>query len=790
MFIVGLKSTNRVIKEKLLLEDGLTIDKAVQIAQSIEMTQSQAQMLSKYETTICEIRKAPGKSWSSHSNKAAGKSSYMSGSKAQVAVGKNFKKKVSSDECKCENKDNLTESDINLCYEQEDNCNKNTGTNCCKDITKQSFLSQEVNGNTRVVPVPEATSNTVTSVQKNIIIEEYLILNANEIPTSQDSIQILQINAGNANIEGDVIMKDYLSEDEIYTNEELANENMKENHTSQVGASMDENYDPYNEPADKAGNKNMRKIARNTGERYSTKSGKIIKKRKLGPLIACRMKCRERLEEENRLSIFEDYWKLSSHDKRAGFVAGLIDVKSKSLEKKKQPNKTHKNREWTYLYKFNVKGGQVSVCKNCFLKTLDETPKFIEIVMNYKVKSISGATNADMRGKHEPGNKTEENKLEVVRQHIASFPAYVSHYTRKHTNRKYLGSGLNLTIMYDLYCQFTQSPVSKPIYIRELKKTGLKFKKPMLDTCTICDTLSTRIQNSGPAEKNYYEKELFSHQEIADYAYEAKKIDIEKSKENNDMIVCTFDLQQVLPTPKLSSGNMFYKRQLNTYNLTVHNCTDGSSFHFMWNETVAKRGANEISSCLYSFLNNLPPHVSHVILYSDTCGGQNKNSIVISMMTYLMRDHPSLKVLEHKFLIPGHTHMECDCDHALIERKAKSSEIKIQHPRDWYQLVRTAGKKNKFNVIIMEQKHFFDFAFLTSKKAPLQKKKNDDIGNKFDYRKLRWLKFEKKFGLVHYKTTLTQDDEFKSINFRKTGQIEFILTAAYKEILPISDKKK
>ncbi|CAH0558549.1 unnamed protein product [Brassicogethes aeneus] len=94
MFIVGLKSTNRVIKEKLLLEDGLTVDKAVQIAQSIEMTQSQAQMLSKYETTICEIRKIPSKSWSSHSNKAAGKGSYMSGSKAQVAVGKNFKKKI------------------------------------------------------------------------------------------------------------------------------------------------------------------------------------------------------------------------------------------------------------------------------------------------------------------------------------------------------------------------------------------------------------------------------------------------------------------------------------------------------------------------------------------------------------------------------------------------------------------------------------------------------------------------------------------------------------------------
>lgn len=109
----------------------------------------------------------------------------------------------------------------------------------------------------------------------------------------------------------------------------------------------------------------------------------------------------------------------------------------------------------------------------------------------------------------------------------------------------------------------------------------------------------------------------------------------------------------------------------------------------------------------------MPPDIESIVLYSDTCGGQNKNSNVIAMLMYVLKAHLTLKTIDHKFLIAGHTHMECDSDHALIERKSKRSPFPIYHPRDWQHLVRIAStQKNKFEVKAMTQSEFFDFTDL------------------------------------------------------------------------------
>lgn len=60
-------------------------------------------------------------------------------------------------------------------------------------------------------------------------------------------------------------------------------------------------------------------------------------------------------------------------------------------------------------------------------------------------------------------------------------------------------------------------------------------------------------------------------------AYDAKANDKIKSVEDPTYKVYAFDLQQVLPTPYLSTNKMFYLRQLSTYNLTIHDCTNGES---------------------------------------------------------------------------------------------------------------------------------------------------------------------------------------------------------------------
>lgn len=58
----------------------------------------------------------------------------------------------------------------------------------------------------------------------------------------------------------------------------------------------------------------------------------------------------------------------------------------------------------------------------------------------------------------------------------------------------------------------------------------------------------------------------------------------------------------------------------------------------MWYETLSGRGANQVGSCLYKEILTLPPNIKHVTLYSDTCGGQNKNGHIVSMFMALMQN--------------------------------------------------------------------------------------------------------------------------------------------------------
>lgn len=50
-------------------------------------------------------------------------------------------------------------------------------------------------------------------------------------------------------------------------------------------------------------------------------------------------------------------------------------------------------------------------------------------------------------------------------------------------------------------------------------------------------------------------------------------------------------------------------------------------------------------------------------MYSDNCGGQNKNSIFMAMCLAFLEQQDTIQIIDHKFMISGHTRMECDSDH-------------------------------------------------------------------------------------------------------------------------------
>ena len=102
---------------------------------------------------------------------------------------------------------------------------------------------------------------------------------------------------------------------------------------------------------------------------------------------------------------------------------------------------------------------------------------------------------------------------------------------------------------------------------------------------------------------------------------------------NNQHVAVTFDLQQVLTAPQLEVISLFYKRKLNCYNLTVYNLATAEVKCYMWHEGSAGRGSDEIATCILDYITALPPTTTDVHMFSDTCGGQNRN---IQMSTTLL----------------------------------------------------------------------------------------------------------------------------------------------------------
>lgn len=458
--------------------------------------------------------------------------------------------------------------------------------------------------------------------------------------------------------------------------------------------------------------KNKNRRNKNLGKEYVTNKKKIVPAKKIKALSKCRRLCNTHLNFEEQKMIFILYWNLGDYNKRRQYLSGLIDVEFK---------KTHTinnvgNRQYNYLYNCEINGQRRRVCKQCFMKIYAETAQSIKTVTKCKVKESSvEIVQCDKRGKHFPEHKLSTEKYQEVLDHINSFPKYVSHYSRRHTKQLYLQCNLSMAELYRLYTNKFSQPVSLSTYREIFQKLDIKFKKPHIDVCNKCETLRIDIKNALTEDEiamNILKQQ--NHHDEADMAYESKKHDKELSSKDKSIKMYTFDLQQCLPTPHLNAAMFFYKRPLWTFNFTMHDGATNRANCYIWNETIAKRGANEISSCIFKCIMELPIHVKHVILYSDSCPGQNRNSYICAMFEKVLEDHQTIELIDHKFLVVGHTHMECDTVHSQIEKKKKKCVNSIHHPHDWATLIATTN--HKYIAIEMVQDQYFDFGSLLKNK--------------------------------------------------------------------------
>ena len=183
--------------------------------------------------------------------------------------------------------------------------------------------------------------------------------------------------------------------------------------------------------------------------------------------------------------------------------------------------------------------------------------------------------------------------------------------------------------------------------------------RPKTDTCKTCDALKVKIdveRNASALIQLCGERDV--HLVRAEGAYNQLKEDTALSKSDPDMDVMTFDLQQSLPTPVLSTNVVFYKRQLWSYNFGVHNCRTGVGYMHLWHEGIASRGSHEVGSCILKYIKSLSPTASHLVTYSDSCGGQNRNVYILALWLHIVSsDEYSYTTIDQKFF----SYLICRC---------------------------------------------------------------------------------------------------------------------------------
>lgn len=98
---------------------------------------------------------------------------------------------------------------------------------------------------------------------------------------------------------------------------------------------------------------------------------------------------------------------------------------------------------------------------------------------------------------------------------------------------------------------------------------------------------------------------------------------------------------------------------------------------------------------------------SKIILWSDGCCYQNRN---VKLSNALLDIAKKCSItIEHKYLEVGHTQMEVDSAHSLIERKL-SRRKEIYLPSDYLRNIREARKiPCPYEVIKLTHKDFYKF---------------------------------------------------------------------------------
>lgn len=477
----------------------------------------------------------------------------------------------------------------------------------------------------------------------------------------------------------------------------------------------------------------------------------------------CPKECQETISNENRLTEFRKFYALGSYDAQNMFLAAC--VKEKPVKRSYVTVSSDNSKKKTYTREYYLK--DVLVCKKMFLKTLQTTSKRVNTSLCKKRNNCINDKRGKMQGVHNKATSEDEAFLINV---IKKLPTYVSHYRRANCNdTKFLRSDMTCPNIYKLYSDEANVAGQKVLSYAKFKhvfltKFNLRTKPLKKDTCNKCDYYDSKKKQASEEEKALVEDAHSKHLQKAQFLQNQLKIDRKLAQEDPCTETITFDLQKTLPLPRIPTNVVFYKRQLWVYNLGIHTGSNDQAHCNVWVEGEAGRGSQEVGSCLIKHvIERLGGGVKHLILWSDSCGGQNRNIKLTLMLKALLDDHPKLQTIRLRFLESGHSFLPNDTDFGRIECALKLQQ-RLYTPEDYIQIMKNCKKKKPMSVHRMRKEDFLSSAKL-EKRITNRKKATD--GSKVSWLNTKEIMLKKEDVFSIFMRCNLDEEYIMEVNIKK-----------------------
>lgn len=397
------------------------------------------------------------------------------------------------------------------------------------------------------------------------------------------------------------------------------------------------------------------------------------------------LQCRK-LEEVERNDIFKRFWEFTWKEKKV-FVKSHVSVYQ--TVRKRSDNE---NSRRSYSNKFYLGRQRFRVCKTMFLNTLG--------VKDWVIKNWAKSDMEINQLRNSVGGKqTQDLRIKSLHEFFDSLPKLESHYCRASTSKLYLEPIWTYkSQLYKLYkTEFCtkrgENCLSIATFLKEFDNKRLSLYRPKKDLCDICVSFETG---------NLTEEKYNEHVQMKKEARDEKSKDKESTNE-----VLTMDLQSVLLCPKSNVSSLYFKTKLIVHNFTIFDVKRYQGYCYLWNESEGGVTSNEFTTIIIHFLESyleLYPVEGdkEIIIYSDGCGYQNRNS-TLSNALFNCALQKNVTIIQ-KYLQKGHTQMEVDSVHSVIEKQMRNKKINV--PADYVHICKTACQKTPYKVEYLQHNFF------------------------------------------------------------------------------------